>query len=77
MQLEMVHLNSVYIIDRIKSLINAVTKLSEDVTQLKRDTTALAQVGLQDLQGLVHVHSKLPKQQPQGSLSTLPGSRSY
>jgi hypothetical protein len=75
-QLETVRLNGVCAVDLIKSLIDAVNKLSEDVTQLKSDKTAL-DIQVKDLQGLLDVYSKLPRQQPQGSLPARPGSNSY
>jgi hypothetical protein len=40
-QLEMVHLNGACALDLIQSLIAAVNKLSDNVTQLKSDNTAL------------------------------------
>jgi hypothetical protein len=48
------------VVDLIKSMIEAVNKLSEDVTQVKNDNTAL-KIQVQDLQGLVDVHTKLPR----------------
>jgi hypothetical protein len=76
MQLKTICLNGVCAIGLIKSLIEAVNKLSEDVTQLKSDNMAL-KIQVQDLQGLVEDHCKCPRQQPQGSLSIRPSSESY
>jgi hypothetical protein len=58
------------------NLINAVSKLSEDVTQPKSDSRTL-KIQVQVLQGLVEDHNKLPSQQSQSSLSTRPGLKSY
>jgi hypothetical protein len=76
LQQEVVHLNSVYAVDLIKSLVEAVNKLSEDVIQLISDNMTLKNQ-VQDLQGLVEDHSKCHRQQPHGSLSIRLSSESY
>jgi hypothetical protein len=67
-QLETVRLSGACALDLIQSLIAAVHKLSDDVSQLKSDNTAL-KIQVQDLQGLMADHIKFPRQQPQGSSS--------
>lgn len=68
MQLEMVCLNSACATD-VKSLIDAVKKLTVDTTHHNTDNMAL-KIQVQDLQSLVDVHYKLPKPQPQSPLFT-------
>jgi hypothetical protein len=70
-QLETVHLNGVCALDLIQSLIAAVNKLSDDVTQMKSDNAALKIQG-QNLQGLMADQIKISRQKPQGSSSLRP-----
>jgi hypothetical protein len=71
MQLETVRLNGACALDLIQSVITAVNKLSDDVTQLKSDNMAL-KIQVQDLQGLMADQIKLPRQQSQGVTSLWP-----
>jgi hypothetical protein len=58
-QLETVRLNGACALDLIQSLIAAVNKLGDDVTQLKSDNAAL-KTQVQDLQGLMAEHIIFP-----------------
>jgi hypothetical protein len=73
-QLDTVRPNSVCAIDLIKSLIDAVNKLSDDVTQVKSDNLALKNQ-IQVLQDSAYDHSRPPRQQPHGSLYQRPASK--
>jgi hypothetical protein len=71
-RLETVRLNGVCITDLIKSLVDAVNKLSEDVTQLKSDNVSLISE-LKNLEDSVSVRPLQVVQQPQGSSSSTAG----
>jgi hypothetical protein len=73
-QLETVRPISVCAIDLIKSLIDAVNKLNDDVTQVKSDNLALKNQ-IQVLQDSAYDHSRPPRQQPHGSLYQRPASK--
>jgi hypothetical protein len=70
-QLETVRLNGACALDLVQSLIAAVNKLSDDVTQLKSDNADL-KIQVQDLQGLMADQIKISRQQLQGSSSLRP-----
>jgi hypothetical protein len=59
-QLETVLLNGACALGLIQSLIAAVNKLSDDVTQLKSDNAAL-KIQVQDLQGLMADQIKISR----------------